>query len=38
MDFSVKKRINGINYLFDEIRGEITGDKLSVAEVDAWSC
>jgi hypothetical protein len=38
MDFSVKKRINGIDYLLDEIRGEITGDKLSVAEVDAWSC
>jgi len=38
MDLSVKKRINGIDYLIDEIRGEITGDKLSVAEVDAWSC
>ncbi len=38
MDFSMKKRINGIDYLIDEIRGEITGDKLSVAEVDAWSC
>lgn len=37
-DFSMKKRINGVDYLIDEIRGEITGDKLSVAEVDAWSC
>lgn len=38
MDFSKKKRINGIDYIFDEIRGEIKGDTMSVAEVDAWSC
>lgn len=37
-DFSKKKRINGIDYIFDEIRGEIKGDTMSVAEVDAWSC
>ena len=38
MDFSEKKRINGINYLIDEIRGEIKDDIIMPAEADAWSC
>ena len=38
-DFSKKYRVNGIDYLIDEIRGEIRGDgTLGVAEVDGFSC
>jgi hypothetical protein len=38
MDFSQKQRINGIDYLVDEIRVEIKDDEIGVAEMDAWSC
>ena len=38
-DFSKKQRVNGIDYLFDEMRFEIRADgSFSLAEVDAWSC
>lgn len=37
IDFSMKIRVNGINYLIDEIRGEIKDNKMSVVEADCYS-
>jgi len=36
-DFSKKIRVNGIDYLVDEIRGEIRDSSISVAEADCYS-
>ncbi len=37
IDFSMKIRVNGINYLIDEIRGEIKDNQMSVVEADCYS-